>query len=143
MSDLEQVSTGTLWLVATGSSIALAAAVLTWPGTRRRRETGRRVALVGLRLLVGIVSAFGREARHAQVRPSGDDGEATALFMFSVVMLTLAVLRVIYARYLERVTERARSGTPAETPTTTQGVIFLVTLLVVFAAVTASLALCQ
>lgn len=62
--------------------------------------------------------------------------------MFSVVMLTLATLRVIYARYLERVTELARSGTPAETPTGQQGAIFLVTLLFVFAVVTASLALC-
>ncbi len=71
---------------------------------------------------------------------SGDDPEATALFLLSVATLTLASLRGIYARYLKRAVQLARSGCAAETPTGKQATIFLLTLLIVFAAVAASLA---
>ena len=140
MSDLGQVPVGALWILAVGSSVAVAAAVLTLPRTGRKWETARRAAFAVLMPLVGLVYVFGREARHAQVHNSGDDPEATALFLFSVAMLTLAALRVIYARYLNRAVQLARSGNAVETPTGKQAAIFLLILLIVFAGVAASLA---
>lgn len=140
MSDLEQIPVGALWILAVASSVALAAAVLTLPRTGRKREAVRRAAFAVLLPLVGLVYVLGREARHAQVHHSGDDPEATALFMFSVATLTLAALRVIYARYLKRAAQRARSGRAVETPTGKQAALFLLTLFIVFAAVAASLA---
>ena len=140
MSDLEQVPVGALWILAVASSIAVAAAVLTLPRTGRKWEMARRAAFAVLLPVVGLAYAFGREARRAQVHSSGDDPEATALFLFSVATLTLASLRVIYARYLQRAVQLARSGGAVGTPTGKQATIFLLTLLIVFAAVAASLA---
>lgn len=140
MSDLEQVPVEALWILAIVSSVALAAAFLTMPGTGRRRETALRAAVAVLMPLVGLVYVFGRVARQAQVHNSGDDPEATALFLFSVVALAIAAQRVIFARYIKRWARLARSGNAVQTATGKQVTVFLLTLFVVLAAVGVSLA---
>lgn len=73
---------------------------------------------------------------------TGRKGE-TARRVAGAVVLPLVCLvsqRVIFARYLQRVTQLARSGNAVETATGKQVTIFLLTMLIVFAAVAASLA---
>jgi hypothetical protein len=140
MADLDQVPLEALWFVAVASGVALAAAFLTLPRTGRRHETLLRAVVSVILPVAGLLYMFGREARHAPVHHhSGDETEATALFLFSLAALTMAGLRVVFAGYLERAARLHRSGAPAPEATGKQAAIILGALFAVAAVVTASL----
>ncbi|MDQ0930126.1 hypothetical protein [Streptomyces turgidiscabies] len=72
-------------------------------------------------------------------RTSPDDGENTALMLFTAMALGLSITRVIFTRYIGRQLELVRSGQPMESPTSRQTAVFLLTFAAVVAAIVATL----
>ncbi|MFJ8946459.1 hypothetical protein ACIRG4_25055 [Streptomyces sp. NPDC102395] len=64
---------------------------------------------------------------------------STPLQLYTAAMLSLALTRVVFARYIGRQVALARSGQPTEQPTRGQIVIFTVTLIAIIMAIAVTL----
>ncbi|MFD5474749.1 hypothetical protein [Streptomyces sp. NPDC127105] len=64
----------------------------------------------------------------------GIEGD-TPLQLYTVAMLGLALTRVVFARYLRRLMEQARSGQPVQPPKVWQSLLFVFTLMAIMLAI--------
>jgi hypothetical protein len=63
----------------------------------------------------------------------------TTLALYTLAMLSLALTRVVFAGYIGRQIERARSGEPVQQPTSGQILVFVLTLMAIVMAIAVTL----
>ncbi|MBQ0988012.1 hypothetical protein KBZ10_26545 [Streptomyces sp. F63] len=63
----------------------------------------------------------------------------TPLELYTLAMLSLALTRVVFARYIGRQIELARSGQPVQEPTGKQIAVFVLTLMAIILAIAVTL----
>lgn len=117
-----------LWIIAAGACIAAAVAIGTLPLFSPR--TGRRLG-AGARVAVALLPPLGGAAFAVLDSTRRGYEESTGLHLYILALLTLVVLRIIFARWLRRAAEQHRSGTPVEKLTVKGHVIFWITFVAV------------
>jgi hypothetical protein len=115
------------WIAAIVAGLALAVAIQSLVPARKDKW---KAVLPPVGAAVFIVLS---------TRMSPDDGENTALMLFTAMALGLSITRVVFTRYIGRQLELVRSGQPMESPTSRQTAVFLLTFAVVVAAIVATL----
>ncbi|MBW8739142.1 MAG: hypothetical protein JF621_19135 [Streptomyces turgidiscabies] len=115
------------WIAAIVAGLALAVAIQSLVPARKDKW---KAVLPPVGAAVFIVLS---------TRTSPDDGENTALTLFTAMALGLSITRVVFTRYIGRQLELVRSGQPMESPTSRQTAVFLLTFAAVVAAIVATL----
>ncbi|MEE1765928.1 hypothetical protein [Streptomyces sp. SP18BB07] len=109
------------WIAAAVAGVAMAVALASLiPAWKDRWKAA--LPVLGAAVFVGLSTPF-EEA----------DGDPTALMLFTALALGLALMRVVFAGYIGRQQELARSGGTWERLTTRQAVVFFLAFTTVVA----------
>jgi hypothetical protein len=119
------MSTSGWWVLALVSGAALGFACLTLAD---RRKPGHRVAIVAA--VPGAMALF----LWAQARFGSLDGRQ-ALFFFTLISLSLTILRAVYHPWFRRQFRLRDAGEPMQNATTPQVFLFLFSFVATFAGV--------
>lgn len=114
------------WLIAIGSGIVATVAFGTLPMVTRSRRRLGLPARLGVGLLTSSVGALPSLAMSV-----GEHDAVAGLHTYTLAMLSMAVMRVIFTRWFKRVAAARLSGTPFKTSSTKVTVVALVTFPVI------------
>jgi hypothetical protein len=115
------------WIAAIVAGLALAVAIQSLVPERKHKWKAL-LPPVGAAVFVGLSTGA-----------SPDDGENTALTLFTATALGLAITRVIFAKFMRRQLELMRSGQSMEKTTPRQTAVFFLTFAAVVAAIVVTL----
>ncbi|MGX4692907.1 hypothetical protein [Streptomyces sp. JNUCC 63] len=114
------------WIAAFVAGTAAAVAFQSLIPEKKNRWKAILPPLVG-----GLGIVLGSAAR-------GIEGDIP-LQLYTVAMLGLALTRVVFAGFLRRVMEQARSGQPVQPPKVWQSMLFVVTLMAIMLGIAVTL----
>lgn len=120
-----------LWIIAAVAWIALSVAIATTP--LRTPRTGRPLG-TGARIAVGFGTALvGSILAYLRAGTRGTEG-TDALKLVTVAVLTIVVMRILFAKWIRRADEQYWSGKPVKL-SFRGGVFFAVTIVVLMISI--------
>lgn len=111
------------WLIAIGSGIALVVAFGTLPMATKRRRMLSLPERFGIGLLTASSCALG-----ALLMSVREPDPVVVLHLYTVAMLTMVILRVVFAGWLRRIAQARLAGTPFTYSNTKVAVVALVSI---------------